>query len=914
MKRKITQAGAGTGKTTSLINEVFKFYIEYRSKHAKHPNVVLTTFTRKATQELRERIVEKAISEKVEKNGFLDFALSNNNLHISTIHGVVSLFLRQYAGTLKIDSNFKVMNKSKHLATTVLRNLLNEDRELLEEYSFDNLLDYVDSFYKKYSEKPDIKPATREDLEKLIQNDKEKPNSYTLEKIEQVGEKFNKLGILFSKKFYEEKQKNGILTIDDLELLMLKCIRDHKNLVKEFAGFWDYWLIDEYQDTSPIQDFILDNLSKNTKCFYVGDPQQSIYSFRGAKEEVFLNKVKKIKSNEGTLYLKSNYRSNKALVNFFNDFFGSHKDKAFNSLNSKSNRKMPNYPVCTFIICDKNKDKLLQEEVVSSEIKSLLKKGASPEDICILCQTNDQLSKISKSLDQYNVPTFVHSSGAFHKRKEIKDLKIIIKFLLNPHDNINFISFLRMPWVEVGEDIIFQIGKSVKNSRDEISYWQHIRDNQKFIDLSDKLEKLFSDVSINGIADTVRDFCIESGFINDSLLYDESGRREANIWKFLLKIKVHEPEFNFLDLIEGEEYQYSEDSFDSDQGADAISAINPGMVNLMTIHKAKGLEFKHVFIAFFDVKSKGNNKNGFVLDENSNKWTIPYNDAKEAKKASVLANRVKENNKSIKEKEEDRKLYVAMTRAIDSLHIFVNEKGLRENGKTSGYWVKNFDWDFIPGKFEKDNYTYEVKKAKALDSEIDCDKQVDVEVPDKIKPDVLVKKAVGDFLENKVFYSKKNTVLRSVRKTDFGIKFHRVMQLMQSGVQCDLEALFSSDETVCEVRDAVDFLKNLKAPPFMKIFEVGKTEWWFMKKINDVVLEGRIDLWGVVDNIAWVIDYKTGSLENCDLALKQLAIYASLVKDICKREVKIAALYPMDKEVIVKDSVFINQTLENLNV
>lgn len=907
MKCKVTQAGAGTGKTTSLINEVYKFYVEYRSQHNKHPNVVLTTFTRKATQELRERIVEKAILEKKDK--FLEFALSNNNLHISTIHGIVSLFLRQYAEMINIDPNFKVMNQSKHTATAILRDLLNEDKDLLEDYSFEDLLDYILKFYKKYSEKHDIKPATKKDLEEFFQNnqDKKKQNkqnkepSSCFEKIEQVGEQFNKLGILFSKKFDDKKQKDGKLTIDDLELLMLKCIRNHKNLVKEFSSFWNYWLIDEYQDTSPLQDLILDNLSQNTKCFYVGDPQQSIYSFRDAKEEVFLDKLKfctKVPS------LKNNYRSNGALVSFFNDFFGSHKRTEFVSLGSKSNRQIPNYPVCTFVICEK--DKTPQEEVINNEIKLLLKKGVQLEDICVLCHKNDQLAEISKRLD---VPTFVHSSGIFHKRKEIKDLKIIMKFLINPHDNINFISFLRMPWITVGEGTIFQIGKSVTHT--EISYWHYVKNNPQFKDLSHKLEGLLNKASTNGISDTVRDFCVKSGFIDDCLLYDDSGRREANIWKFLLQIKDHEAEFNFLNFIEEEEDQYSEDTLDSNHGADAVSATNPGMVNLMTIHKAKGLEFKHVFIAFFDTPSRGNSKNTFVLDEASNKWTIPYN-LKETNKASVLADKVGQDEKTIKEREKDRMLYVAMTRAIDSLHIFIDEKGLQEKGKTSGYWVKNFDWDFAPSKVEKDNYTYEIRKAKVVDNKIDLSSKSDTKIPDKLTSNILVKKAVGDFLENKVYYSQKNAVLNSVRKTDFGIKFHRVMQLIQSGAPCNLKVFFDSDETVNEVENAIDFLKNLKSPPFIKIFETGQTEWWFMKKLKHVVLEGRIDLWGVADDIAWVIDYKTGSPENHKLALKQLAIYASMVKDVCKREVKIAAVYPMDKEVIIKDSIFVDQTIKNL--
>ncbi len=917
MSSKITQAGAGTGKTTSLVNEVYDFYIKFRTEQNRDPRIVLTTFTRKATQELKERILQKAININ-EDNDFLNFVLSRGNLHISTIHGVVSLFLRRYGSDLGYYPNFRVVNKAKTLATGILRDLLKNHNELLENYSFENLLDYSIKFYEVHLENPNIIPATKADLEKII-NDKSQEeemdpeiNSGILENIESVGKQFEKIGFLFSKRFYEEKKNLGIMTIADLELFALKCIREKPNLIKDFSNCWDYWLVDEFQDTSPTQDRILDHFVKRSVYYYVGDPQQSIYSFRGARPRVFDDKKDKVKN---IAHLNNNYRSNRALVSFFNDFFSSHKDKKFEPLISKSKRSAPDYPVCKFIIC--KEEEVLQEDAVCSKVVSLIKNGVQPSEICVLCKTNDQLSRIFQSLKTYKVPSQLHSSEAFHKRQEIKDLKIMIKFILNPHDNLNTLSFLRMPWVTIEEKIILKISKATTKGS---SLWKTINGDKIFSDISEKLNEIIFDANTKGVVEAVRKFCIDSDFINQSLYYDETGRRESNIWKFLMSFNEDNLEFNFLDHIEHDEYEYNEDSYSSSTGSDAIPAINPNMINLMTIHKAKGLEFKHVFIAFFDKTTRGKSNNTLALDRKSGKWAIPY-DLNGTKKASVLAQKIKDHENQIKDKEIDRQLYVAMTRAVDSLHIFVDHNSITQvKNKTEGYWLKNFDWNFSPGFYNKKDYQYTVEYPEEKQHKIASLQKTKLSIPCKLQSEKLIKRSVGDILSS---YKKpdqdqqkkwKMDISANVKRADFGTKFHKFMQIYKTNRSFDIGNLFKSENQVKEVKLALEFLETLQDPPFMKIIKNGNSEWGFMKKINGYVLEGVIDLWSVVDDVAWIIDYKTGTLKTDEYALKQLSIYSLAVKDVCKKDIKIAAIYPMEKHVTIQDGAFIEKTLKEMEL
>ena len=126
---------------------------------------------------------------------------------------------------------------------------------------------------------------------------------------------------------------------------------------------------------------------------------QSIYSFRNARTKVFFDKKKQVKNQ---VELKNNYRSNKALVGFINDFFGSYNDsnyiQVFNKMNSKSKRKLSDYPVSKFILCNKTQS---QEKAICTEIKLLLEKSAKPIDICVLSRENSSLLKISKELTKY---------------------------------------------------------------------------------------------------------------------------------------------------------------------------------------------------------------------------------------------------------------------------------------------------------------------------------------------------------------------------------------------------------------------------------------------------------------------------------------------------------------------------------
>ena len=170
----IVRAGAGAGKTTALTEHVLNVAREYRKIHARYPRIVVTTFTKKATQELKERLVLLAL-KKDQK--LLEFVNSSSVLKISTIHGILDQYLRQYGSFLELDPSFTVINSSvaSQLARQVIRRILltHEDKEslqtLIDDFSFKRLEKLCRDYYRVKLQFPDLQPHSESTLQKLNQ-------------------------------------------------------------------------------------------------------------------------------------------------------------------------------------------------------------------------------------------------------------------------------------------------------------------------------------------------------------------------------------------------------------------------------------------------------------------------------------------------------------------------------------------------------------------------------------------------------------------------------------------------------------------------------------------------------------------------------------------------------------------------
>lgn len=973
LNNKIFRAGAGAGKTTRLVQEVYEFYKFFKAKNNKNPRVVLTTFTRKATQELRERLMHEA--QKKKDYEFLNFVLSKNSLSISTIHGALQLFLKQYAQLIDLDPGFRLTDDKEIFkrAKIILKKILSENseiQELLEEFTFKQLasliLEHIEAkkkstnlsffnkndfiaaqnaYFKKISDdllnfserilsetendkwieyakilktssqnygaikslndleraetylwevrKPGYtqkNPPFSESLNEELEDFRKELKKIELDQFNQENwdemirhyELFDKAANLFSEKFDFYKKSTGQITISDLELYSYELVRLHPHDIHFFSQGYDYWLIDEFQDTSPLQVKLLKALIQDRKKFVVGDPQQSIYFFRGARVQVFDEMQAEI-IDQGGIFdsLNKNYRSNQNTMSFINHFFKGYSDK-FQSM-ELCGPESKNKNVAKVCLSNSEED---QNLAILTHIHTLIKSDVELGEICILGRKNDQLKKIAEILNQKKLPYILHSASGFQERREILDALAILKFLVNPHDNFNLIQILRSPWFKVLDHHIHDVVKENPES-----FWVELQkktdsDYEAII----RLKKYVKDTYQEGITHTFQNILMDTGFFELSYQYDSSGRRESNLWKLIIQLKTedHAPDFNYIDFIENRKSSLDLEAGSAD--SDAVSSIEPNRIQLMTVHMSKGLEFKHVIIPYVDSEPQLTKYLPYTFDTDLNKYGIhlklDFEKGIQSLPSRALVQKIKDEELS----ESDRLLYVAMTRAKET--IFLSTSGARIK---SNSWFTKMKLNVSEGIQKHSTFEYEVQSGPWEDIEVQAREVQNQKISEKLFDLEKLAKKESTQVTAEVEVSKKShqSLIKILEKANYGRLAHQIFESLKYNKE------LSADENT---KKAIQYIQNLKEVPMKEILKNGFAEWGFVLNQEGHSLSGQIDLWGEVNNELWVIDYKTGSSYNSEVAFDQLTQYASALKNFIQTDkVHIVALYPFEQKYFLKD-------------
>ncbi len=1001
----IVRAGAGAGKTRRLTYQVLDTAAAFHKEHNRFPRMIVTTFTRKATQELRERLMVTALKERPE---LIDFVNSRSHLVVSTIHGVLDIYMKRYGGNICIDPGYSILSSTEadRLSRQVVRQLLvgsDEYQNLLELYGFDRLVFCLRKFdevrmrvpsaqpyraktfaelFKSYRNtmvaevnivcdsidaesenekwlefskwfrglasqlenqdwekyrttfiqqldgvrkpaftkaKPPVDEETSKSLEAVLKDikglcdDVFDPEEWV--RASEIFMHLEKMGIAFSEALSDQKIRRGAVEISDLELFTMRCMREHPETVRSFAEEWDYWLIDEYQDTSPFQVDLIRQLSTGKPNFIVGDPQQSIYLFRGARSEVFQQKEKEILAGGGSQdFLKKNYRSRPELLLFFNDLF-SRLEVPFQPMdpNIKDGMELSTSDsIARFVVLPKTEDEEESEQnelaAIADHIHNLLKAGAHPEDICVLARTNQTLIDVAGYLAQFHLPTQVHSATGFYSRRETMDALSLLKFLVNPYDNLNTVELLRSPWFRIPDE---QLVLGVNNEGSH-SHWEKITkspfaNDEAVLRLKDWLSRR----SGLGISEVFREALIEAGFVDLSHVHDHSGRRESNIWKLLSKLSRDEnnPGFNYLDFI----CQSERDLRDSSgaEESDAIAAVEPNRINLMTIHASKGLQFKHVIVPRMAQMPRVTTYEDFTFNEQAKLWAVRVPRGEDMDMKATLPEKVWLDTFREQEKEEHaRVLYVALTRAVES--VFLSWVGK----PAANSWASMLRWDLSVGIHEGESYSYSVEDSVAAPTVTDA-ASVSHEEPRKAwrgvtDTEVRVRQntSVTEILDRSAAIMGTRDVLTipiRLKLAAQGTAVHRLLEALKSpsteSVRNLVKRWFPGKEE--KVTKAVAFVTSVSEPPLKALIQEGFVEWGFAFLHNGVLIEGQIDLWGREGSTVWVADYKTGSPEGREKAFKQLALYALALRkggEVKKGDtVRLAAIYPFAEQIYIED-------------
>ncbi len=996
---RFIRAGAGAGKTTQLIKTCIDFAHQFKIKNQRYPKIVMTTFTKKATQEIKERLLLEAL--KHENEELFHYFNKRSMVQIGTIHGILSLYLRQYGEVLRLSTDIRVVDDSKVLSyykkeVKAALERKSDYHRLLDNYSFKHLCELVYKGHQLLVEFPDFK-ATPLDILKseaeneikdvierinlflneaeklptkwdeykifvsdykscLVQKDfnglseayDNKPRKPTLTKknpeipveidllikevfeknpishlhSDQAQEQFNFINQIFLdlvKDTFTLRQKyiqtTGEISIADLELLTYQIYLKNPDSMKQFSSQFDYFMVDEYQDTSPLQVKILNAMMENKSHFVVGDPQQSIYLFRGARSEVFFNKEKEIQDKGyKTENLMTNYRSSPRLMNFINSFFN-HYSSQFQPM-SPSDDILKNNP-------EEDAELVTTTHEFLSTCRKIIKLTSESSDkvnfsdIVVLFKKNSDIMKFAKFSDQFNIPVQIQVASGYENKREILDLVSFIKFLANPHDTENLILLLRGPWWGITDNEILQI-----RDNSEYSFWFQLQAKKhEVVNLLKIYEKIFFE---KGLSEAVLTFLKETVFLKSSYYLDPTTQRESNIWKFVQTVLNAEGQKDFnINKFIYQELTSIQNDFTSGDG-EGVPLIEANRVSLMTVHGSKGLQFKHVILPGFSSQPSLKTHEQLTFSTENSYFSLKcLIDDSESLEMSVWSVNQIAKYADRQKSENDRLLYVAMTRAQKSLTLINKVKDLGEVKSPKNSWFERSPWAL--GLF-KDSQNFKMKFTEE-NPEISEIKQAEKPEFQQLRKLNLNSEQYIDSIESSgvthmlsdtqsanVDQNKdlKNTdqidryavdTVQAFQKAEIGTGLHRYFESLK---------YLSLDEVVLHLSDkdkkAVRWMLDQKIVNLTQILDTGHVEWGFGLQVGSKMIQGQIDAWSILGSDFYILDYKTGQQKYLDKAYAQLEFYAFCLKEMGllkeSHQIKLVVIYPIDEVVKIKEIKF----------
>lgn len=544
-------AGAGSGKTTVLVNRIAYMISE---KHIRPWNILAITFTNKAAREMKDRI-ERLLGDTAK------------DMWIGTFHSVCVRILRSCIDLLGYSRDFVIYDTAD--TKTVMKECL---RELdIDEKSFPvrNVLSIISNA------KNDLMDAAT--FENVYKSD------YRMSIIAKIYYRYQ-----------TKLRKNNAVDFDDIILNTVKILSENPDVLSKYQDKFQYILVDEYQDTNNSQYLLINLLAQaNRNLCVVGDDDQSIYKFRGANIGNILN-FEDDYSDVQKITLDQNYRSTQNILDAANSVISNNKGRMGKSLwtsNGDGNK--------VFVYTGTNEYD--EARYIARQIKKHFDEQGSFSDCAILYRTNAQSRVIEEMLMRESVPYKVLSGLRFYDRKEIKDIIAYLRVVYNPNDDVSLARIVNEPKRKIGNATL-EKARNIAREK-ETSLYDVISHADDYPEFKTAIKKLlsFSEIiqSLIKLKDTVTIEELTGRILNDTgympalVMEDttESKTRIENLGEFISVItefEKNEETGNTLgEFLENISLVSDIDGYDENED----SAV------LMTIHSAKGLEFPIVFLS-----------------------------------------------------------------------------------------------------------------------------------------------------------------------------------------------------------------------------------------------------------------------------------------------------------------------------
>ncbi|MBU4047293.1 UvrD-helicase domain-containing protein [bacterium] len=552
-------AGAGSGKTKVLTHRIA--YLIFQKK-IDAGNILAVTFTNKAAQEMKNRIelLSKVISNRNMMKG----------LWMGTFHSICARILRQEIDILGYDKNFVIYDKGDQLSMI---------RRCLGTLDLDN---------KKYS--PNV-------ISSIIDRAKNNLEDVELFEYNAIGY-FKKIVARVYQQYQIDLFENNALDFGDLILLTVKLFRERPEILEHYQNKFKYILVDEYQDINIAQYQLVKLLSnRDHNLFVVGDPDQSIYKFRGADLSNIL-RFEQDFPHSRVIKLEQNYRSTKVILEGATNLIKhniSRKEKELWT-DKKGGEK---------IRCFEAASALDEALFVSQEITKLNKEeGKAFKDFAILYRTNAQSRAFEEIFNKQGVPFRIVGGLRFYERKEVKDILAYLRFIYDQKDGVSFLRIINNAKLGIGKITLSKIEELAR--KNNLNFHQALKQGLRVIKISaDRKE------AINKFTSLIDELNEKKKEIKGSELLIELIKK-INYYEELKK----EGEFKAQSKIENiKELILAVQEFEENNEDKSLTAFleyvalitdidlykgEEDTVTVMTLHSAKGLEFPVVFITGFE--------------------------------------------------------------------------------------------------------------------------------------------------------------------------------------------------------------------------------------------------------------------------------------------------------------------------
>ena len=527
-------AGAGSGKTKVLTTRIANMI----NDGIYSGNILAITFTNKAAKEMRDRISNM---------------VKNNYAFVGTFHSFGLRVIRENTEKLGLTTNFTIIDSED--VSSIIKKIMKELDISTKEYSVSYIRNKI-SFIKN-------EMLSDSEVDKYLNSPPEK------------------VAVKVYREYEKVLKRNNAVDFDDLLKRPVELFMQNDDILDKYQEKYKYILIDEYQDTNEVQYKLVKLLaSKYRNLFVVGDVNQSIYGFRWSNYKNILNFEKDYPDSK-SITLNQNYRSTNTILNAANSVIK-------NNVERKEVNLYSTFGDGVKIKYFRGNDEKDEVKLVIDEIKKLLDEGYDYNDFAILYRTNAQSRNVEDAILKVNWPYRVVGSYYFYKRKEIKDLLCYLRLISNHQDDVSLERVINVPKRGIGDTSINNL-RSLARENNECMF--KCLSKPKEVEFKKLILELTEDAKDLDLTELI-DVVLEKSGMKEELEKEhtlEADIRLENLMEFKSITENYQKETGTVNLED-----FLEDiSIVADQSEHQTL---DNAVTLMTMHAAKGLEFKVVFL------------------------------------------------------------------------------------------------------------------------------------------------------------------------------------------------------------------------------------------------------------------------------------------------------------------------------